>query len=111
MGGRYSHAVGLFDRLAEARIQDWIRRGRPHPKELATDLQGTSLEAQLLGEILALRQSASTEDRPDARAHLLREASKRQTQLFVLLERSGRPLAAKALADRLQALERPDPQA
>lgn len=96
--------MGIFDRLAEARIQDWTRRGRPHPKEVTEDLKGGTLESQLLGEIIALRQGAKAEPDDKARAHLLAEARRREIQLFVLLERSGRPLAAKTLAERLQRI-------
>ncbi|MDD9942712.1 MAG: hypothetical protein OXU20_16855 [Myxococcales bacterium] len=96
--------MGIFDQLAEARIQDWIRRGRPHPKEVADELQGATLEAQLLGEIIALRQGARAEQDPEARAHLFTQARSREVQLSVLLETSGRPLAAKALSERLQKI-------
>lgn len=96
--------MGIFDQLAEARIQDWIRRGRPHPEGVRGHVDGGSLEAQLLGEIIALRESARDEADDELRAHLLKEAGKREVQLFVLLERSGRPLAAKQLAERLQQI-------
>ena len=94
----------MFEGLAEARIRDWIRRGRPYPPNLSEHLQAAPLESQLLGEIIALRQSAHGEPDSDARAHLLAESRRREIQLWVLLERSGRPLAAKALAETIQKI-------
>lgn len=96
--------MGLFDQLAEARIQDWIRRGRPHAEQAEPFVDGGALEAQLFGEIIALGQAARAEPDDRARMRLLEEARKRQLQLSVLLESTGRPLAAQALAERLQKL-------
>lgn len=96
--------MGLFDQLAEARIQDWIRRGQPSPEGVADHVKDGSIEAQLLGEIIALRQAAREEERPDAAEHLRKEANSRQLQLILLLERDGRNLAAQAIAVRLAAL-------
>jgi len=96
--------MGLFDQLAEARIQDWIRRGRPHREAVEGFVDGGTLEAQLLGEVIALKQAARSEPDEAARMHLQQEARKRQLQLSVLLERSGRPLAARALEERLAKL-------
>jgi hypothetical protein len=68
------------------------------------ELQAATLESQLLGEIIALRQSARAESDPEARTHLLAQARTREVQLLVLLERSGRPLAARAMAESIQKI-------
>ena len=94
----------MFEGLAEARIQDWIRRGRPHPPQVSAALHGGTLESQLLGEIVALRQSARVEPDNDLQSHLLGQARSRELQLLLLLERSGRPLAAKAMAELIQKI-------
>lgn len=96
--------MDLLEKLAEAKIQDWIRRGRPRPQGITEALDGRTIESTLLGEIIALRQSARAEEDETARRHLLEEARKRETRLFVLLESSGRPLTARAWAARLQSM-------
>jgi hypothetical protein len=58
------------------------------------------LELQLLEEALALRaqaRGASDEERPA----LLQRAREAETRLLVLLETSGRPLAARRMAELL----------
>lgn len=102
----------LFETLAEARIQDWIRRGRPHNPALAGLLDGPSLEAQLLAEIGALRSAArlqtelqsGSETESETRQALLTASRKRELQLMVLLESSGRSLAARAIAERIAGM-------
>lgn len=90
-----------IERLVEARMRDWERRVRegtaPPPPEQTALAPG--LEVQLWQEILALRALAA--ERPDpVRGQILTRCRDRETQLWILLERSGRPLAAA----RLQAL-------
>lgn len=62
------------------------------------------MEAQLLGEVIALREAAAVEQDPAAGEHLRTTARNRELQLMLLLETSGRPLAARALAERLAAI-------
>ncbi|MCB9696975.1 MAG: hypothetical protein H6738_09380 [Alphaproteobacteria bacterium] len=88
-----------IERLIEARMRDWERRVRegtaPPPPEQTALAPG--LEVQLWQEILSLRALAA--ERPGEVGDLAR-CRDRETQLWILLERSGRPLAAA----RLQAL-------
>ena len=102
--GRHSIGMAIFETLAEARIRDWQRRGRPHAETAVQDLGAGTLEGQLLSEIIALLESARDESDAGVREHLRDEARKRRIQLMVLLEKSGRALAAKAIEERLAAL-------
>lgn len=92
-----------FRHLTEARIREFKEREargetRPAPDQTAG---GESLEAQLSREIRALRKQAKAE--PEQADELLKRASRLQTQLSVLLEQSGRPLAAQLLVQRLSS--------
>ena len=62
---------------------------------------GKPLEAVLMVDIRELRKSARQATDPDVKADLEAKALGLITQLTVLLESSGRPLAARLLADRL----------
>lgn len=83
-------------------MRDWERRVRdgtaPPPPESTALAPG--LEVQLWTEILALRQLAA--ERP-ADADAIRARSRDlETQLWILLERTGRPLAAARLQAQLR---------
>lgn len=91
-----------YRHLLEARIRDFQQRKaqgdvRPAPKTTA----GGSLESTLITEIRDLRKQAKETDDADEKAALAAESQALVTQLSVLLESSGRPLAARLLADRL----------
>lgn len=95
--------MGLFDFLTEARIREWQQR----EPETNSNRQETSVgplnddpfEVQLFKEILLLLDKSRAEqvDR-DTRRELLNKAGQLETQLMVLLEQAGRPLAARQLA-------------
>jgi hypothetical protein len=91
-----------WDQLAEARIQEWLRR--PEAEKLPPpEGAGTvpPLEVQLLQEILQLYSEALAAKSPAAKGAALRRASSEETRLFILLEKSERPLAAQHIAGLL----------
>jgi hypothetical protein len=91
-----------LEQLVEARMRDWERRVRegtaPPPPEATALAPG--LEVQLWKEILALRQLAA--ERPADRDALRARSRDLETQLWILLERTGRPLAAARLQAELR---------
>ncbi len=97
--------MSMFDKLAEARIRDWQRRGCPNRKQALDSCGGGNLESQLLQEIVALRAAAKKEADERVRAEVLEQARKLKVQLVVLLERTGRPLAARKIEGRLDTPE------
>jgi hypothetical protein len=93
-----------FRQLVEARIRDFRARekaGETRPAPETTE-QG-SLETALVAEIRALRASARAEKDAHRAQELRTRARSLETQLFVLLESTGRPLMAKVMADRLRS--------
>lgn len=92
-----------FEILAEAKIRDWIARGRPAGNPLH-DLSEGSLEAQLLREIAALTAMAEQTAEAAERTALRRRARDLRTQLLVLLEKTGRPLAARRVEQMLEEM-------
>jgi hypothetical protein len=95
-----------YRHLVEARIRDFRQRtleGRTKPAPESTG--GESLEATLMSEIRELRKQAREAKDEEKMKSLLAEAQKLETQLMVLLESTGRPLAARLIADRLRATE------
>lgn len=86
-------------------MRDWDQRVRegtaPPPPEATAPAEG--LEVQLWREILALHELAGERTGP-ARAEARSRARDRETQLWVLLERTGRPLAAARLQATLAGL-------
>jgi hypothetical protein len=98
-----------LDQLVEARFKDWERRVRedtapPPPEVSPTEAEG--LEIQLYREIVALRQIADERPAGGEREVALARARDLELQLRVLLERSGRPLAAARIAEALRASRR-----
>ena len=90
-----------WDRLAEARIQEWLHRPagqRPTSADAGVD---PPLEVQLLQDILQLYTEAVAATNEAARSEALKRASQEETRLFILLEKSERPLAAQHLASLL----------
>lgn len=91
-----------FRHLLEARVRDFQKRkeeGDVRPAPAAT--VGKPLEAVLMVEIRDLRKSTKEASNAEIKAELEAKALKLITQLTMLLESSGRPLAARLLADRL----------
>lgn len=91
--------MGILDTLAEAHVRDWQRRGRPSTPG-GVGGPTPNLETQLFTEILCLREAAEAAEAADAARHR-RRALDLQVQLCALLERSGRPLAAQQLGERI----------
>jgi hypothetical protein len=90
-----------WEKLAEARIREWQARpadGRCAP---ATSDSGPPLELQLLEQALQLREQARATTDPAERSQLNQRSREAETRLLVLLERSGRPLAARRFAELL----------
>ena len=91
-----------WEQLAEARIQEWLRRPAGERGGAPADaLIDPPLEVQLLQEILGLYSEARAAKNPEAKAAALRRASSEETRLFILLEKAERPLAAQHLAAML----------
>jgi hypothetical protein len=93
-----------YRHLLEARIRDFRQRkleGKTRPAPESTG--GESLEATLMTEIRDLRKRAREAEDEAEKKSILGEAQKLETQLMVLLESTGRPLAARLIADRLRA--------
>lgn len=95
--------MGLFDRLAEARIREWQRERSPPQAAPPPDLRRSEepLEVELLKRILEWRARARETQDPNEKSSLLKRAAAAQTQLLVLLETTGRPLAAQRIAREL----------
>ena len=93
-----------LEQLVEARVRDWERRVRegtaPPPPEHTALAEG--LEVQLWREILALRALAAERGPGPERDALTARRRDLEVQLWVLLERTGRPLAAARLQATLR---------
>jgi len=90
-----------WEKLAEARIREWLRRPPEDRSPRRPDDPCAPLETQLLDQALELsREARELPDGPDRKA-LLRQASAVETRLLILLESSGRPLAAARIAELL----------
>jgi len=98
--------MGIFDLLVEARIREWQERS-PEEKQQAAEHAVTitgdePLEVQLFKEVIALRKAAQKTPEQAAKDELLAKAGKLQLQLMVVLEQSGRPLAARQVAENIR---------
>ncbi|HTM44758.1 MAG TPA: hypothetical protein VL137_07370 [Polyangiaceae bacterium] len=90
--------------LAEARIREWQNersKGRATKGDQLTTRE-EPLEVTLWKSWLDMHQRAKTAN-PAERQQLLQRCREIELQLLVLLERTGRPLAARRLAERLAA--------
>jgi len=96
-----------LDVLVEAQLRDWERRVRDGtaPAAPVATVSAEGLDAILWKEILALHEVAASLD-PSAREAALARARDRETQLWVLLESTGRPRAAAQLQATLAARRR-----
>ncbi|MBL8679727.1 MAG: hypothetical protein JNK05_11205 [Myxococcales bacterium] len=97
--------MDFFSKLAEARIREWMQRPESErAKSAPAGEAGTDaapLEVQLFDEARALYEAARRSDDPDARRALVERAASIETRIMVLLEESGRPLAAQQFAKML----------
>lgn len=102
-----------FSKLAEARIREWMQRPESERNKSAVDGESATsvapLEVQLFDEARALYETARRSSDPDERRALHERASRIETRIMVLLEESGRPLAAQQFAKML-ADERDKPR-
>jgi hypothetical protein len=87
-----------WEKFAEARIQEWLRRPRPRPTHEGPIV---TLETELLDEALELAREASELREGPQREATLRRGVAIETRLLILLERSGRPLAAARVGELL----------
>jgi hypothetical protein len=92
-----------WDQLAEARIQEWLRRPEPERRTPVGDGGDVPpLEVQLLQDILQLYTEAVAAKSEAAKRDALKQAAEQESRLFIILERSDRPLAAQHFAGLLQ---------
>jgi 23S rRNA pseudoU1915 N3-methylase RlmH len=92
--------------LAEARMQEWLRRPAKERETAETEgLPVAPIEVQLVEDARALHAQARGARDPVEAARLRAEAAQIETRIMVLLEQSGRPLAAQQFA-RVLAEER-----
>lgn len=91
-----------FSKLAEARIQEWNRRPASERQVASPEaLSLEPLEMQLLQDARALYARARSATDATEAERLRQEAAHLETRIMVLLEASGRPLAAEQFARML----------
>jgi hypothetical protein len=90
-----------WEKFAEARIQEWIRRPRQEPPRPTHEGPIVPLETELLDEALELAREACELREGPQREATLRRGVAIETRLLILLERSGRPLAAARVGELL----------
>jgi hypothetical protein len=95
-----------WERLAEARIQEWLQRPPQQRSSGSREPEALSLEAQLLDETLGLARDAAAEPEGPRRRALERAGAAVETRLLILLESTGRPLAAQRVAELLASARR-----
>jgi hypothetical protein len=89
----------LWERIAEARVQEWLRRpAKDRVASASQDGPTAPLEVQLLDDILRLLSEAAACVDESQAGELRRQADALQTRLLIVLEGSGRPLAAQHFA-------------
>jgi hypothetical protein len=98
--------MGIFDLLAEARIRKWQERSPEEKKQQVKDALTISgdepLEVQLFKEVIALRKAAQDAADQSAKKEIVARANKLQIQLMVVLDQSGRPLAARSISENIR---------
>lgn len=98
--------MGVLERMAEARIRQWQER-RPEDRAVhGRGLPTETLEVQLLNDIVTLREQITEAPDDTTRQALTKTARELETRLMILLEQSGRPLAAQQLSERLSKTKR-----
>lgn len=101
--------MGIFNLLTEARIREWQQREEPATSSANQEisvgpLSDDPFEVQLFKEILVLLDKGRAEQIDSSTCQrLLNKAGQLETQLMVLLEQTGRPLAARQLAETINA--------
>ena len=90
-----------WDKLAEARIQEWLRRSPEQRLAQSHDGPIVPLETQLLDEALELAREACELPEGPAKKTMMRRSMAVETRLLILLESSGRPLAAARVGELL----------
>lgn len=90
--------------LVEARIHEWRQRPeKPSRPDAVSGLSIPPLELQLLRDALERYEAAASAVDQASRAALVAEADALGTQLQVVLETTGRAMAARHFADQLLA--------
>jgi hypothetical protein len=99
--------VASWEKLAEARIREWLARPA-HDRPGAAIAGGPvlPLELQLLEDVLRLRDEAAACADPAESDALRRQATDLETRLLIVLESSGRPLAAQHFAQLFLEIRR-----
>jgi hypothetical protein len=97
-----AHTMDPWSKLAEARIQEWLKRPEKERAEAPREeLTFAPLEVQLLDDARALYAKAREATDPLEQGRLRAAASRVETRILVILEESGRPLAAQEFARML----------
>lgn len=92
--------------LAEARMREWMNRPEKEREAAPAEaLADVPLEVQLVDDARLIYAQARGARDPAEAARLRAEAAEIETRIMVLLEQSGRPLAAQQFA-RVLAEER-----
>jgi hypothetical protein len=109
MGSLYKQPFGThvlhvkrLELLAEARIREWQKARSANAPGTTTGSPAEPLEVRLWNQIRALRDQARLAA-GQQQSELRKKASALETQLLVLLETTGRPLAAVKVAEALQS--------
>jgi hypothetical protein len=93
-----------WEDLAEARIREWLARPEDERRRGLPPLEpGTPLEVQLFRDARVLDRLAAAAQDPGEASRLTRAADDLMLRLRVLLEGSGRPLAARHFAAQRRA--------
>jgi len=98
--------MGVLERMAEARIRQWQERRPEERTAHGSGLPTETLEVQLLNDIVALRDQITRATDDTTHQALTRTARELEVRLMILLEQSGRPLAAQQLSERLSKTKR-----
>ncbi len=96
--------MSASDKLAEARIQEWLRRPEGDRSAAPVTTSGAvPLELQLFQDALRLYEEAAATAEDTPRRALLQRAADLEVRMNIVLETSGRHLTANHLSDALQA--------
>lgn len=90
-----------WEKVAEARIKEWLQRPPVDRPPGLGEGPLVPLETQLLDEALELAREANGLPDGPARKDVERRRAAVETRLLILLERSGRPLAAQRISELL----------
>jgi len=97
--------MDAWKRLAEARIQEWLRQPVSERQEASSPEGAVApLELQLLEDIVRLHAAAASAEDMEQANTLRQQAAALEMRLLVVLEASGRPLAARHFAKLLQEI-------